>query len=70
MDISNKTINVKALSSNHETQETKVSFDLMERIEDGFYAKVGEYDLNLSGAYSGPNDGQLLLLIQEKLSAI
>jgi hypothetical protein len=70
MDLTNKTIRVKNMSSNHETNITNVSFKVFEELAEGLFQNVGDYALVLNSAYSGPEDGELLLAIRDKLEAL
>jgi len=70
MDLANKTIRVKNMSSDHVNKKTNVSFKLFEELSEGLFQNVGDYSLEIKGSYLGPNDGELLLAIQEKLEPL
>jgi len=70
MDLTNKTIRVKNMSSDHVNKKTNVSFKLFEELSEGLFQNVGDYSLEIKGSYLGPNDGELLLAIQEKLEPL
>ena len=70
MDMSDKVIDIKSMSSNHESQETNVTFVLLKALAEDLNEKVGEYTLNLNNAFAGRNDARLLLAIKNRMEQI
>jgi len=70
MDMSDKVIDIKSMSSNYETQETIVTFVLLKALAEDLNEKVGEYNLSLNNVFSGRSDARLLLAIKNRIEQI
>lgn len=70
MDLTNKQINIGKVSVDHNRQQTHVSVTLTQKVLDGVFAKVGEYEMFFNDVYSVYDDPSLLSAIREKLALI
>lgn len=70
MDLTNKIVNVVALSMTTFPPTTAVKITLTQEVAEGVFKQVDSYDLKFDQGFQATDDPALLAAINEKLAAL
>ena len=70
MDLTNKIVNINALSMSTYPPVTVVKVNLTQEIALGVFKQLDSYDLKFDQAYQATDDPALLAAINEKLASL
>lgn len=70
MNLTNKQVQVTALSVTSFPPETTAKVEIREEVIPGVYKNIGTYNIKFDVAYTGTDEPALLAAINEKLLAI
>jgi len=70
MDLTNKIVNINALSMTTYPPSTLVKVNLTQEVAPGIFKQVDSYDIQIDAGYQSTDDPALLAAINEKLAAL